>query len=356
MVKAANGSTYLVQEKTSQGNVANTGIKPGATVVRASGSAVAAMAALGSQSTPGTSSTQTKATNIKFVRTSSSSSPADIRRRFNILPNHQISTRSSTDGISPNNRVQKVRFAVPATKQQNALQTPSAKTVTKSSSKADVKPSHSMAATAYSEITGNTSTTPQDVKNILTSGIKRERPENLVSPIPSKVPRKKADTAVIVIDPHPSEAKQQKQRDSAAENRVKELEKRVKELENQAEEREKRAREHKNRAMEHENRAKELESFLAKAKSDAEDKMSKMVIQLDQRSTQLSKKNKEIEEKTKEIHSKENELKDRMRQLKMLRGNICKLLQVLVPEIDVESEGDGDTVDDLLRQVLEANR
>jgi hypothetical protein len=43
MVKASNGTTYLVQEKKSQGTTTTAGRKPTATVVRASGPALAAV-------------------------------------------------------------------------------------------------------------------------------------------------------------------------------------------------------------------------------------------------------------------------------------------------------------------------
>ena len=45
-------------------------------------------------------------------------------------------------------------------------------------------------------------------------------------------------------------------------------------------------------------------------------------------------------------------------QLRNLRGNVCKLLRVLVPEIELGDKTeilDDTTVDDLLKQVLEAN-
>ena len=163
--------------------------------------------------------------------------------------------------------------------------------------------------------------------SILASGIKREAPENLVSPIPPKVQRKKSDAAVIVIDPLPS-TQQQRPSETEAEKRIKELESRVKTLENE----------------------------LSKAKSDGKTQMDKLVVDLQEKSALLIKRNKEFEEKTQELQSKGNELREKTRQLKVLRGNVCKLLQVLVPEIDVESEGDVESIDDLLRQVLEANK
>ena len=163
--------------------------------------------------------------------------------------------------------------------------------------------------------------------SILASGIKREATENLVSPIPPKVQRKKSDAAVIVIDPLPS-TQQQRPSETEAEKRIKELESRVKTLENE----------------------------LSKAKSDGKTQMDKLVVDSQEKSTLLIKRNKEFKEKEQELQSKGNELREKTRQLKVLRGNVCKLLQVLVPEIDVESEGDVESIDDLLRQVLEANK
>ena len=45
-------------------------------------------------------------------------------------------------------------------------------------------------------------------------------------------------------------------------------------------------------------------------------------------------------------------------QLRYLRDNVCKLLRILVPEIELGERAeilDNTTVDDLLKQVLEAN-
>ena len=156
--------------------------------------------------------------------------------------------------------------------------------------------------------------------------MKREAPGNTVSPIPAKVQRKKSD--VIVIDPLPSTTQQQKALQSEAEKRIKELESRVKTLEGE----------------------------LSEVKSNSKTEKEKLTRDLGEKSALLIKRKKEIEEKKEEVQSKGNELREKTRQLKILRGNVCKLLQVLVPEIDVESEGDGETVDDLLKQVLEANK
>ena len=165
--------------------------------------------------------------------------------------------------------------------------------------------------------------------SILAHGIKREAPENTVSPIPSKVPRKKSDAAdVIVIDSLPSTKTQQQQKpssESAAAKQAKELASRVKTLEGE----------------------------LSKIKSDGKDQLEKLAMQLSEKSAQLAKKDSEMKDK---ILAKTRELNEKMKQLKSLRGNVCKLLQVLVPEIDVLSETDGAKVDDLLKQVLEANK
>lgn len=101
---------------------------------------------------------------------------------------------------------------------------------------------------------------------------------------------------------------------------------------------------------------KALEKELADVKSSGKDKMENLVGQLNEKSALLIKRNKDVEAKEQEVRSKETEVKEKTKQLKVLRENVCKLLQVLVPEIDVESEGGEETIDDLLKQVLEANK
>ena len=160
----------------------------------------------------------------------------------------------------------------------------------------------------------------------MASGIKREAPGNNVSPIPAKVQRTKLDATIIVIDQPPTQ--QQKPSETDAQKRIKELESRVK----------------------------TLESELSEVRSEGKNRLDELVEELHEKSVMLIRRNKEFEEKKQEVQSKQNDLREKTRELKVLRGNVCKLLQVLVPEIDVESEGDGDTVDDLLRQVLEANK
>jgi predicted RNase H-like nuclease (RuvC/YqgF family) len=163
------------------------------------------------------------------------------------------------------------------------------------------------------------------VCSILSRGLKREAPENIVSPVPAK----RKNTDVIVIDPFPSSKQQQKPlQNEADQKRIKELESRVK----------------------------TLESELSEAKNKRKSETDKLLVDLQEKSALMIKRNKEVEAKKEEVQSKGNELREKTRQLKILRGNVCKLLQVLVPEIDVESEGDGETVDDLLKQVLDANK
>ena len=162
----------------------------------------------------------------------------------------------------------------------------------------------------------------------MAAGIKREAPDSLTGPIPAKVQRKKSDSAVIVIDPLPSSAQQKKSSESDAEKRIKELESQVKALEKE----------------------------LSDVKSSGKEKTENLMGQLNEKSALLIKRNKEVEAKGEELRSKDAELQNKTKQLKILRENVCKLLQVLVPEIDVESEGGDETIDDLLKQVLEANR
>ena len=135
----------------------------------------------------------------------------------------------------------------------------------------------------------------------LAPGIKREHSDNLLCPVPAKSP-KKID-AVIVIDPLPS---QNEKSQSNSNNRIAELE------------------------------------------AEHKEKLSKLQSQFDERNSVLRTEN---EQKT-------NELQEKSSTLKNLRENVCKLLQVLVPEIDVncDGHGEGETVDELLKQVLEANR
>ena len=162
--------------------------------------------------------------------------------------------------------------------------------------------------------------------SILASGIKREASENTVSPIPSKVQRQNQDTPVIVIDPLVTSTTQQKP--SESEKRIKELESRVKTLEGE----------------------------LSDVKNKGKEEMVQLSAELHEKSAQLFKRNREFEEKERQMNSTQGELEEKTNQLRVLRGNVCRLLQVLVPEIDVESEGDGERVDDLLNQVLEANK
>ena len=167
------------------------------------------------------------------------------------------------------------------------------------------------------------------MSSILAAGIKREASDSLASPPPAKVQRKKSDSAaVIVIDPLPSATHPPKAAGIGAEKRLKELESQVKALEKE----------------------------LADVKSSGKEKMENLVGQLNEKSALLIKRNKDVEAKEQEVRSKETELKEKTKQLKVLRENVCKLLQVLVPEIDVESEGGEETIDDLLKQVLEANK
>ncbi|XP_028413636.1 MORC family CW-type zinc finger protein 3-like [Dendronephthya gigantea] len=318
MVKAPNGTTYLVQEKKPPGTTTSTGTKPTPTVVRQSGTTLAAISALNTKSPTGTTTSQVKPiAPTKHAVISSPNSNVDIKPRLNVLPKPQ--------------QVPITKEAV-GTPKPVSLARNATKSVAKSPVTADVKPSFSLAATAYSEITGNTSTTPQEVRNILGNGIKREAPENAVSPIPSKVPRRKSEAAdVIVIDSLPSTETQRREKspsESAAEKRAKELADRVK----------------------------SLETVLSKLKSDGKDQMEKLAMQLSEKSAQLAKKDSEMKDKTDEIQTKTRELNEKSKQLKLLRGNVCKLLQVLVPEIDVLSDTDEAKVDDLLKQVLDANK
>ena len=146
---------------------------------------------------------------------------------------------------------------------------------------------------------------------ILAPGIKREHSDNLLCPVPAKSP-KKID-AVIVIDPLPS---QNEKSQSNSNNRIAELE------------------------------------------AEHKEKFSKLQSQFDEKNRMLRKTVNELEQKTNELQEKSSTINEKTKQLKNLRENVCKLLQVLVPEIDVncDGHGEGETVDELLKQVLEANR
>ena len=93
--------------------------------------------------------------------------------------------------------------------------------------------------------------------------------------------------------------------------------------------------------------------------AEFKEKVNKLQLQLDEKTNQLNEKTKEVDQSKNELHEKTNELNTKGNQLKSLRANVCRLLQVLVPEIEVDCEqesGDGETVDELLKQVLEANQ
>lgn len=164
-------------------------------------------------------------------------------------------------------------------------------------------------------------------------GIKRGPSENLVSAISAKIQRKNSSPGVIIIDPTPvqsSDSMQQKplKLTVSADVRVQELEKKVS----------------------------ELQTELAKCNKDAATKTKNLNFLLEAKSVQIQHKDKEIVEKKTALKVMDNILNKRTKQLKVLRDNVCKLLQVLVPEIDVESEGHDEGIDDLLKQVLEANK
>ena len=105
------------------------------------------------------------------------------------------------------------------------------------------------------------------------------------------------------------------------------------------------------RVQELEKKVSELQTELAKCNKEAATKTKNLNFLLEAKSVRIQHKDKEIVEK-----NFENTLNKKTKQLKVLRDNVCKLLQVLVPEIDVESEGHDEGIDDLLKQVLEANK
>lgn len=148
-------------------------------------------------------------------------------------------------------------------------------------------------------------------------GVKRESQNHLSCPIPNKTP-KKVDDVIVIDDPSPVSASQPETMTAhVSDARITHLE------------------------------------------AEFKEKVNKLQLQLDEKTNQLNEKTKEVDQSKNELHEKTNELNTKGNQLKSLRANVCRLLQVLVPEIEVDCEqesGDGETVDELLKQVLEANQ
>ena len=82
---------------------------------------------------------------------------------------------------------------------------------------------------------------------------------------------------------------------------------------------------------------------MSKLKTEYDEKVRKLQASLITNKAELSTANAKLSAKSKAVDEMKKQLDQKTDQLKQLRANVCKLLQVLVPEIDVDcEEGQGD--------------
>lgn len=356
VMKSSDGNTFLVQEKTQQ--VANASpmgsSSPMVSPVVSPAVTTQKIVAIGVTHSPRNTPNVTKPSSTL------PNSNVDIKPRLSVvLPKPQTPVTAATL-VRSSPVTDRLRFVLSNT------QAPSS-SPTKTKAVSPVKPTAAIPAASFPQIVSAISTaatSPEDITPLQKSGFKRENSSNMVCPVPAK--SAKNVNTVIVIDPLPPQPSEKQLADDQFSKLVAELKAKADKLQLQLDEKtnelNKKTKEMKLKVDEKSTQLSAKTAQLILKTSEFNLKMTeykKITTQLHKMTTQFNTTSNELGQKTREVVEKTKQLNEKTKQLTSLRANVCRLLQVLVPEIDVNSEqgeGEKETVDELLRQVLEANQ